>query len=154
MNGLLAGGCGSSLHVNRHLRQGQGDSQSHRILFWERLPSPTPLGPCGAGCPSASLWKGLYEHGYVQKTVHHTHPCPASTSLPSDWLVEAEHVPPPSSEWGSGRPGPGGAHIPTTLPGQGSPANCGPSSASPLLPALVSHSQRRLSNWPGPEDDS
>lgn len=69
--------------MNRHLRQGQGESQSHRILFWERLPSPTPLGPYGAGCPSASLWKWLCEHGCVQKTVHHTHTCPASTSLPS-----------------------------------------------------------------------
>lgn len=68
------------------------------------------------------------------------HTCPASTSLPSDWLMAAEHFPPPTSVWGSGKPRPGGAHIPTTLPGQGSPTNCGPSSASPFfLPSFLTH---------------
>lgn len=61
-----------------------GDSQSHRILFWERLTSPTPLAPVGQAVPQLPLWKGLCEHRCVQKIVHPTHTYLASTSLPSN----------------------------------------------------------------------
>lgn len=115
------------------VRQTQG-SQSHRILFWERH-LWAPVGACGAGCPSSSLWKGLHEHEVCRKQciartrVRPAPPCPATDSR------AAERFPRPSSVWGSGSPRPGGPLAPLYSLGRGAPVNLAPTSASSPSPA-------------------